>query len=78
MKDLAKRIQLVKSYEGQIRYCLKRIEKDKAKIAKPKNAKRVKALEADIRHFEKNIEKWQERIDKCCNGEPLDFLGKNL
>lgn len=76
MTDAQKREQLIKSYEGQIRYCYKRIEKDKRNIAKKRRVKRDPYK--DIEHFEELITKWQARIDACKNGDPLDFLGKKL
>ena len=76
MNDMEKREHLIKSYEGQIRYCQKRIEKDKRDIVKNRRVKRNPYK--DIKHFEEMIEKWQARIDACKNGELLDFLGTKL
>lgn len=69
MEDIEKREQLIKGYEGQIRYLQKRIQKNRRTKRDP---------DKDTAHCHLLIEKWQERIDKCKNGEPLDFLGKSL
>lgn len=77
MTDQEKREQLIKSYEGQITYLHKRIERDKRRIATNRRVKRDPA--DDIIHSEWLIEKWQERIDMCRNGVPLEeFVGKSL
>ena len=75
-----RREQLIKSYEGQIAYCLKRIIKDEKKLASKKKHKwwTDAEMHADITKMNKNIEEWQRRIDACRNGEPLTFLGKKL
>ena len=76
MEDIEKREQLIKGYEGQIRYLQKRIQKNANNKAKNRRTKRDPVK--DTEHCYLLIEKWQERIDKCKNGEPLDFLGKSL
>lgn len=76
MTEEEHRVALIKGYEGQIRYCYKRIAKDERNIAKKRRVKRDPYK--DIEHCKWLIDKWQERIDKCKNGEPLDFLGKSL
>lgn len=76
MDDIEKRENLIKSYEGQIRYLHKRIEKNKRN--KEKNRRVKRDPDKDTAHCYWLIEKWQERIDKCKSGAPLDFLGKSL
>lgn len=75
-----RREQLIKSYEGQIAYCLKRIIKDEKKLVSKKKHKwwTDAEMHADIAKMRNNIEEWQRRIDACRNGEPLTFLGKKL
>lgn len=76
MNDIEKRESLIKSYEGQIRYLHKRIEKNRLNKLKKRRTKRDP--DKDTAHCEWLIQQWQIRIDKCKNGEPLDFLGKSL
>ena len=75
-----RRAQLVKSYEGQITYCYKRIAKAQKMINSNKKHRwwTTSEMLSEQRHFYENIVEWQRRIDACKNGEPLDFLGKKL
>lgn len=75
-----RRAQLVKSYEGQIAYCYKRIAKAQKKINSNKKHRwwSTEEMLCQQRHFYKNIVEWQRRIDICKSGEPLDFLGSKL
>ena len=75
-----RRAQLIKSYEGQIAYCYKRIAKAQKKINSNKKHRwwtTAEMLELES-HFYTNILEWQRRIDICKNGGPLDFLGTKL
>lgn len=76
MEDFEKREALVKSYEGQIRYLHKRIEKNARDKAKHRRVKRDP--DKDTAKCKWMIEEWQKRIDACKNGESLVFLGKRL
>lgn len=75
-----RRAQLIKSYEGQIAYCYKRIAKAQKKINSNKKHRWWTTTEmlSQERHFYDNILEWQRRIDICRNGGPLDFLGTKL
>lgn len=75
-----RRAQLIKSYEGQITYCYKRIAKAQKKINSNKKHRWWSTLQMlnEQRHFYANILEWQRRIDICRNGGPLDFLGTKL
>lgn len=75
-----RRAQLIKSYEGQIVYCYKRIAKAQKKINSNKKHRWWTTTEmlSQERHFYDNILEWQRRIDICRNGGPLDFLGTKL
>lgn len=75
-----RRAQLIKSYEGQIAYCYKRIAKAQKKINSNKKHRwwTTESMLSEQRHFYKNIVEWQRRIDACKNGSPLDFLGSKL
>lgn len=75
-----RRAQLVKSYEGQIAYCYKRIAKAQKKINSNKKHRwwtTAEMLESQ-KTFYHHIKMWEARIKKVKNGEPLDFLGKKL
>ena len=75
-----RRAQLIKSYEGQIAYCYKRIAKAQKKINSNKKHRwwtTIEMLDQQL-HFYTNILEWQRRIDICRNGGPLDFLGTKL
>lgn len=74
--DWEKREALIKGYEGQIRYCDKRIAKAERDKAKHRRVK--KDPDKVIAQMEFNKRQWQERIDRCKSGAPLDFLGKSL
>ena len=76
MEDAEKREQLIKGYEGQIRYLYRRIERNKSRMKTHRRVKRDPRK--DIEHCRDLIVKWQKRIDACKNGDPLDFLGKKL
>lgn len=75
-----RRAQLIKSYEGQIAYCYKRIAKAQKKINSNKKHRwwTTSEMLAEQSHFYKNIVEWQRRIDICKSGAPLDFLGSKL
>lgn len=75
-----RRAQLIKSYEGQIAYCYKRIAKAQKKINSNKKHRWWSTAEmlSQEAHFYNNILEWQRRIDICRNGGPLDFLGTKL
>lgn len=75
-----RRAQLIKSYEGQIAYCYKRIARDEKKLASKKIKRYWKDEDVlkDIEHTRHNIEEWRKRIKACEDGLPLDFLGKKL
>jgi len=75
-----RRAQLIKSYEGQIAYCYKRIAKAQKKINSNKKHRWWTTAEMlrEEGHFYDNILEWQRRIDICKNGGPLDFLGTKL
>lgn len=78
--DWERREQLIKGYAGQIRYCMKRLQKDEYKLRSKKKHKwwTDKEMYADIRKFQSHIIDWQDRINKCADGRELDFLGKSL
>lgn len=75
-----RRTQLIKSYEGQIAYCYKRIAKAQKKINSNKKHRwwTTEGMLSEQRHFYENIVEWQRRIDACESGAPLDFLGSKL
>ena len=75
-----RRAQLIKSYEGQIAYCYKRIAKAQKKINSNKKHRwwSTSQMLNEQLHFYTNILEWQRRIDICRNGGPLDFLGTKL
>lgn len=75
-----RRTQLIKSYEGQIAYCYKRIAKAQKKINSNKKHRwwTTEGMLSEQLHFYKNIVEWQRRIDACESGAPLDFLGSKL
>ena len=78
-EDAKKREILIKGYEGQVRYCYKRIEREKRKLARKKNEPRYPKIKAVIAHYEKLAEAWQRRIEMCKNGEPFEnFLKKKV
>ena len=78
-EDAKKREILIKGYEGQVRYCYKRIEREKRKLARKKNEPRFPKIKAAIAHYEKLAEAWQRRIEMCKNGEPFEnFLQKKV
>lgn len=74
--DWEKREALIKGYEGQVRYCDKRITKAEQDKAKHRRVK--KDPDAVIAQMEFNKAQWLKRIEKCKTGAPLDFLGKKL
>lgn len=74
MTEEEKRLSLIKSYEGQIAYLYRRIERDKRRIASNRLVKKDPA--GDIVHSQWLMAKWQERIDMVKSGEPLEnFVG---
>lgn len=78
-EDAKKRADLIKGYEGQVRYCYKRIEREKRKLARKKNAPRYSKIRAAIVHYNNLAKAWEKRIELCRNGEPFEnFLKKKV
>lgn len=73
LPDHEKRANLIKSYEGQIRYMYKRIGRNERRIAR--KAKHVKKdPHEDIAWCHQMIDNWTKRINRVKSGEPLENI----
>lgn len=78
-EERQRREQLIKGYEGQVEYCIRRIEREKRKLSRKKNAPRYPKIKANIEHYTKLKTAWEERIELCRSGAPFEtFLKKKV